>query len=236
MYARIANLATSTRNGTGIGGGRLVGYLPVVSSSFIHSARVSITQRDPQQIEDDELHKTKTPYVDFKKVVWHKCFSKILETLQEPSKSGRNVVCGDGETRNLFPLVSILSADYEEQCVSRFCSHIPLLNGSSRVVMATIIGRPNDFPCTVCLIHKDDILDYSNDDNLERRSGEESVKLVAKAKAQATQNAVKKNLKGTSTGLRPVEVRLFSALHAPATDRLALSSECFYVDCKLRSV
>lgn len=93
-----------------------------------------------------------------------------------------------------------------------------LLTLLSRVVMAAIIGRPNAFPCTVCLIHKDDVLNYSNDADLVRRSGQESVKLVAKAKEKATHNAVKQDLKGTSTGLCPVEVRLFAALHDPYTD------------------
>lgn len=154
------------------------------------------------------MHKTHTAYVDFKKIVWHKCFLKILESLQVPSQSGHHVVCGDGKERNLYPLISILSADYEEQCVSSPALIILNLTHLPRVVMAAIIGRPNKFPCPVCLIHKDEILDYSNDGNIERRSGEESLKLVDEAQQQKSHTAVKKKLAGTKTGLRPVEVRL----------------------------
>ena len=36
MIARCANLPTKIRNGTGLGGGRVVGWLPVVSLNFYY--------------------------------------------------------------------------------------------------------------------------------------------------------------------------------------------------------
>ncbi|TFK20456.1 hypothetical protein FA15DRAFT_646974 [Coprinopsis marcescibilis] len=97
VYAKIANLQSDVRNGKGLGGGQLVGWLPVVV--------------------DDTIEKGKPEYVDFKKVVWHESFKLVLETLKTPSKHGAWVQCADGVERRLFPFVVILSADYEEQVI-----------------------------------------------------------------------------------------------------------------------
>jgi len=62
------------------------------------------------------LHRIgKKEYVDLKHVVWHQSFFKLLETIKEYSVVGCWVTCGDGVKRHLFPIVLILSADYEEQ-------------------------------------------------------------------------------------------------------------------------
>ena len=61
--------------------------------------------------------KGKKDYIDFKRVVWHESFRKLLDTIREPSTTGFWVKCGDNITRQLFPMVFILSADYEEQYV-----------------------------------------------------------------------------------------------------------------------
>jgi hypothetical protein len=53
--------------------------------------------------------------VDFKRHVWHQSFLKLLETIKEHSVTGFWVTCGDGLQRCLFPMVLMLSADYEEQ-------------------------------------------------------------------------------------------------------------------------
>lgn len=37
IIARLANLPTTIRNGTGIGGGRIVGWLPIVSRALVLS-------------------------------------------------------------------------------------------------------------------------------------------------------------------------------------------------------
>jgi len=53
--------------------------------------------------------------VDFKRVVWHQSFFKLLETIKGHSVVGCWVKCGDGLERHLYPIVLMLSADYEEQ-------------------------------------------------------------------------------------------------------------------------
>ncbi|KAJ2911662.1 hypothetical protein MD484_g8754, partial [Candolleomyces efflorescens] len=68
VYAQIANLPSEIRNGTGLGGGRVVGWLPVIKD----------TQEDAG----------KPAFVDFKRVVWHKSFEVFLATLKKHSKDG----------------------------------------------------------------------------------------------------------------------------------------------------
>ena len=53
--------------------------------------------------------------MDFKRVVWHQSFFKLLETIKKYSVVGCWVACGDGLKRHLSPVVLMLSADYEEQ-------------------------------------------------------------------------------------------------------------------------
>jgi hypothetical protein len=67
------------------------------------------------QVPEDEAEKGKKGYVDFKREVWHQCFIKLLETIAQKSVTGHWEKCGDNINRQLFPVVLILSADYEEQ-------------------------------------------------------------------------------------------------------------------------
>ncbi len=52
---------------------------------------------------------------DLKGVVWHESFRHILSVLKILARVGFKVKCGDGVERWLFPIILILSADYEEQ-------------------------------------------------------------------------------------------------------------------------
>ncbi|KAI9464204.1 hypothetical protein HD554DRAFT_2026564 [Boletus coccyginus] len=97
VVARLANLPTVIRNGERLGGGRVVGWLPIV--------------------KDEKSHSGKPAWTNFKAAVWHESFKVILETIATHSKTGCWVTCWDDVTRRLFPRVLILSADYEEQCV-----------------------------------------------------------------------------------------------------------------------
>jgi hypothetical protein len=90
--------------------------------------------------------------VDFKKVVWHEAFYKILESIEVYSKIGCWVECGDGVRRLIYPLILILAADYEEQYVgSRLHFRIPGLT-AIRCVMAHNRGSNCAAPCPRCLV------------------------------------------------------------------------------------
>ncbi|KAH9993320.1 hypothetical protein BJV74DRAFT_771000, partial [Russula compacta] len=79
------------------GGGCIVGWLPVVT--------------------EDPKESGKPRFVNFKRVVWHTSFKKVIQSITMHSKSGCWLECGDGIQRRLFPVVLMLSADYEEQYV-----------------------------------------------------------------------------------------------------------------------
>ncbi|KAI0257967.1 hypothetical protein BC834DRAFT_837424, partial [Gloeopeniophorella convolvens] len=96
VIARIANLPAKIRNGEGFGGGRVVGWLPIVKSVPEHR---------------------KAEYANFKCVVWHESFYILLEILAGHAEKGCWLQCGDEIARQFFPGILILSADYEEQCV-----------------------------------------------------------------------------------------------------------------------
>ncbi|KAG1895997.1 uncharacterized protein F5891DRAFT_1280887 [Suillus fuscotomentosus] len=111
IIAHIDNLLVHICNSnTALGGGHVVGWLPII-------------------VEDQE-HAKKKNYVDFKNAVWHTSFYQLLALVAKHSNTGYWFECGDGIRRHLWPLILILSADYEEQCI-----------------MALIRGLKGKFPC-----------------------------------------------------------------------------------------
>ncbi|KAA1480182.1 hypothetical protein DENSPDRAFT_752684, partial [Dentipellis sp. KUC8613] len=97
VIARIVNLESDIRNGDGVGGGRVVGWIPVVP--------------------EDSQEKGKPGWANFKRVVWHKSFWVIVGTIIEASQVGKWYKCADDIQRLLYIIILILSADYEEQCI-----------------------------------------------------------------------------------------------------------------------
>ncbi|KAF9523577.1 hypothetical protein CPB83DRAFT_951188, partial [Crepidotus variabilis] len=94
VLSRWGGLPTSIRNGKGVGGARLVGWLPIPGEPA------------------SETYLTK--YINHKRDVWHNSVSEILSSIKSYSKHGTSIKCGDGVTRVIYPHVLILSADYEE--------------------------------------------------------------------------------------------------------------------------
>ncbi|KAM6499899.1 hypothetical protein JOM56_005407 [Amanita muscaria] len=97
IISRCLNLPHYIRNGEGPGGGRVVGWLPVVPG--------------------DPSGKDPRPYIDFKRAIWHASFTELLDSISTISKTGCWVECVDGAKRHLFPFICILSADFEEQTI-----------------------------------------------------------------------------------------------------------------------
>lgn len=67
------------------------------------------------QIAEESSESGKKNFVLHKNIVWHEAFRKFLEQLVEYAKSGYWHLCADNVLRWLFPILLILSADYEEQ-------------------------------------------------------------------------------------------------------------------------
>ncbi|KAG1861808.1 hypothetical protein DFJ58DRAFT_715411 [Suillus subalutaceus] len=97
VVVRCANLPTHIRNGEAFGGGRIVGWLPIVP--------------------EDAGEESKLGYTTLKHVVWHELFKKLLEHAAQYSKTGYSHKCHNDILQWLFPVILILSADYEEQSI-----------------------------------------------------------------------------------------------------------------------
>ncbi|KAK0476943.1 hypothetical protein IW261DRAFT_1566392 [Armillaria novae-zelandiae] len=95
IIVRLGNLPSHIRNGQGVGGGRVIGWLPIV-------------KEEPQ-------HTGKSYYTNFKRAIWHKAFEFILLTIKDKSKFGAWVQVAGAAELYLFLTIMILSADYEEQ-------------------------------------------------------------------------------------------------------------------------
>ena len=68
-----------------------------------------------EQFEDTADDKGRPEWVNFKQIIWHESMSKLLESIEQHSKTGSWVECGDAVVRCIFLLILILAADYEEQ-------------------------------------------------------------------------------------------------------------------------
>ncbi|KAI6005210.1 hypothetical protein F5J12DRAFT_905946 [Pisolithus orientalis] len=108
------------RNGERFGGGCVIGWLPIV----------------PESAKEEG----KTSYTNYKHIIWHEAFLCIIDRLAELSKLGYKYECYDKITWQLFPLILILSADYEEQCM-----------------MSLIRGTKSKCPCPACLVPLEDL-------------------------------------------------------------------------------
>ena len=68
-----------------------------------------------RQVPEDAAEEGKLGYTTLKRVVWHESFLKFLEHIAQYSKTGYSYKCYNNIPRWLFPVILILSADYEEQ-------------------------------------------------------------------------------------------------------------------------
>lgn len=111
-----------------------------------------------KQVLEEAKYKGKTTYTNFKRVVWHEAFRKLLKTLAPTSQLGWTFRSPDGTLYRLFPFVHILSADYEEQYV-----HYPILtllivtDATHRCVMTLIRGIGGYQPCPVCHVYSTEL-------------------------------------------------------------------------------
>ncbi|KAF9554728.1 hypothetical protein CPC08DRAFT_696425 [Agrocybe pediades] len=96
VVVRCGNLPVSIRNSEGVGGSRLVGWLPI-----------------PEETASDT---GKASYRNVKRLIWHEAVAIIFSSIQSYTRFGVSVRCADGISRKIFPFVNMISADYEEQC------------------------------------------------------------------------------------------------------------------------
>jgi hypothetical protein len=70
------------------------------------------------QVEGNAKDRKKPEFINFKRILWHESFFHIIESIVLYTKSGCWLKCGDGYDRCLFPIIMVLSVDYEEQYTS----------------------------------------------------------------------------------------------------------------------
>ncbi|KAH6902842.1 hypothetical protein BKA70DRAFT_1111973 [Coprinopsis sp. MPI-PUGE-AT-0042] len=184
IYARCGNLPLHIRNGNCNGCERLVGYLPIVGDE--HS-------------EDF----TNKGYVNFKRIVWTDGFREVLKSVDVLSETGIRYVFYNGTSRWLYPIVLILSADYEEQSI-----------------MAMIRGVGSKYPCPVCLVPDNAISDLGRTHPLRTTAD-----MSAVLESTTTMNATDKEQTLMNVGLRDIknlfwEHRFWEVYKALTWDRL----------------
>ncbi|KAG2158730.1 uncharacterized protein EDB93DRAFT_1290809 [Suillus bovinus] len=194
IIARCANLPVGIRNGEGFGGGRLVGWLPIV--------------------EEDRKYSGTQSFVNFKNVVWHKSFKRLLKSIALLSKTGCWVMCWDNIKRLFYPLILILSADYEEQCV-----------------MALIRGTKCKCPCPVCLVPREELGNVLTSYPLRTSASVQAT--ITEARSFSQQEDKEKLL--MSQGLRDVDNAFSDVAHtdvhsAVSFDRLHVNNEGNFSD------
>ncbi|EKM75860.1 hypothetical protein AGABI1DRAFT_45711 [Agaricus bisporus var. burnettii JB137-S8] len=188
IVARLANLPVGIRNSEGIGGGCVVGWLPIV--------------------KEETSETGKTGFVNFKAAVYHSSFKRFLTRIAELSKVGSKTKCGDGVWRLLWPLILILSADYEEF-----------------TIMALIRGLKSGFPCPVCLVPRDLQWDLSKEFSLRTQAGSQAILYeTMKLSTQEQRNTFLKE----SGSLRGVENAFWSVNHTDL--HAAISYDCLHSD------
>ncbi|KAL1745630.1 hypothetical protein HDZ31DRAFT_35978 [Schizophyllum fasciatum] len=122
IVMRLANIVAPIRNSEKYGGGWIAGWLPIAS--------------------EDSAQSGKRTYVEYKNVIWHEAMACLLAFIQDLSRTGINLMCGDGIQRLLCIFILILAADFEEQ-----------------TTMALTRGTNANYPCPRCLVPADSLAD-----------------------------------------------------------------------------
>lgn len=121
----------------------------------------------------------------------------------ELSKTGYAHECYDAILRWLFPLILILSADYEEQRVPTSCTLLTKLYSFKqlcRCVMALLRGHNSKCPCPICLVPLGELHDLTKDYPLRTVEQGKSALEAWEAKKSVGEERLK------GLGLRPVQV------------------------------
>ncbi|KAI6032391.1 hypothetical protein EDC04DRAFT_2605208 [Pisolithus marmoratus] len=184
MVVHCANLPIHICNGEQYGGGCIVGWLPIV----------------PELVKEER----KTGYANFKCVVWHKAFFKLLEKVGELSKVGYLHQCYDKVLQWLFPVILILSADYKELCV-----------------MTLIQGTKSKSHCPFCLVPLEKLWDLLKTYEMHTIQQHKEVLMIYEDKKSAGEKKLKslglcpiKNVFWTVEHSEPEQAASFEPLHS----------------------
>jgi hypothetical protein len=99
VYLSIGNIASSIRRQPSSNAMILLGYIPSTKLTCFSNARRSDEQR----------------------ALFHRCMENLLAPLQNAGRNGVEMLCPDGFTRWVFPLLAAYIADHPEQCLVACC-------------------------------------------------------------------------------------------------------------------
>ncbi|KIK18210.1 hypothetical protein PISMIDRAFT_109892 [Pisolithus microcarpus 441] len=116
-----------------------------LSSSGKVKAYPVIVQCRNLPVPADSGNKGKLSWTNLKCIVWHESFLKILDSIVSLSKVSFAYQTFEGTVRHLYPVILILSADYEEQCI-----------------MVLIRGLKSHCPCPICLVPSDQLCNHTS--------------------------------------------------------------------------
>jgi hypothetical protein len=133
---RMAWLDVSVRNGSGNGGGVLLGFMPLVRLHYVHlSAYLMIYQLKHPLDTDSQPKSVQLAYQRTKTKTYHDVLDIIFRKTRQASHSGKIWQFGDGKTRRGYPDILIKSLDMQEA-----------------YAMCSCRAYPANFPCVKCLV------------------------------------------------------------------------------------
>ena len=118
VIARCGCLPLEIRNSNnGVGGGRVVGWLPIVSDNddVLYNDMLILTLTDGCKVEGEvTADKDPTAIANHRRQLWHQGLRIILKPIKRYTQYGGFFPCADEVNRHVVVAVIVLSMDYEE--------------------------------------------------------------------------------------------------------------------------
>ncbi|KAK0445549.1 hypothetical protein EV421DRAFT_1902490 [Armillaria borealis] len=132
VYLTIGNIDQDIRRKPSKHATILIGYLPV--------SKLECFSKKHRSVESYQL--------------FHTCMRSLLEPLIEAGKNGIEMLCADGQTRLVYPILAAYVADYPEQCLIGGCmeNRCPKCKAKSDKLGDHVCSPPRDQKETIQIL------------------------------------------------------------------------------------